>query len=142
VIIKKSIPPTKTLLSLAILFASIPAKSNDLAVIRSEDGASASLYTSHNKLICGKVAFDLSLTGPHPVAVTEIKVNGKYVPADKIKAINSRIPSRSWFNGIFTSCTSARQSITLQLSALGGPLNVPLSFENGELVRIGNSPEK
>ena len=66
--------------------------------------------------------------------MTGLKVDGVAVPAAQLQAINAQVPERSWFQGIASSCTSARQSLTLQLSSPQGAVTIPLSFKDGVLV--------
>ncbi|HEL3748378.1 MULTISPECIES: hypothetical protein [Stenotrophomonas] len=110
------------------------ADSPGLAVLRSEDGLPANRYTSQHQMSCGSRVFELVVESPGPVRLTGLKVDGVAVPAAQLQAINAQVPERSWFQGIASSCTSARQSLTLQLSSPQGAVTIPLSFKDGVLV--------
>lgn len=105
--------------------------SSGLESIRTEDGAPATRYHSSHQLTCGGSNYELTIDGPGPVRIIEIKVNGVAISETEIAAINARTPERSWFDGITSSCTSDRQSLTLRLSTNSGTMSVPLSFRNG-----------
>ncbi|HEL4265475.1 TPA: hypothetical protein UM524_000178 [Stenotrophomonas maltophilia] len=111
--------------------AATAARSLALESIRTEDGAPATRYLSSHQLTCGSSNFELTIDGPGPVRIIEIKVNGTAISEGEIAAINARAPERSWFDGLTSSCTSDRQSLTLRLSTNSGTLSIPLSFRNG-----------
>lgn len=112
----------------------VRAETSDLDVLRSEDGMPAHRYVSQHRLSCGSRVYELAVDSPSPVRLTELKVDGVAVTSAQLKAINSQAPERSWFQGIASSCTSARQSLTLQLSSPQGVVTIPLSFKDGVLV--------
>lgn len=109
----------------------------DLGILRSEDGTPASRYTSTHRLRCGGRMFELAVDSPGPVKVVELKVDGREISAAQLRAINALAPARSWFHGLTSSCTSARQSLTLHLSSSAGMVAIPVSFEGGTFVRAG-----
>ncbi|MET4678738.1 hypothetical protein [Stenotrophomonas rhizophila] len=109
------------------------AEASDLDVLRSEDGVPAHRYISQHQLSCGNHVFELAVESPSPVRLTELKVNGVAVPYAQLRVINAQAPERSWFQGIASSCTSARQSLTLLLSSPQGKVTIPLSFKDGAL---------
>lgn len=111
------------------------AETSGLGVLRSEDGMPAHRYISQHRLSCGSRVFELAMESPSPVRLTELKVDGAEVPSAQLRAINAQAPERSWFQGIASSCTSARQSLTLQLSSTHGAVTIPLSFKDGVLIQ-------
>lgn len=111
------------------------AETSGLGVLRSEDGMPAHRYISQHRLSCGGRVFELAVESPNPVRLTELKVDGAEVPTGQLRAINAQAPERSWFQGIASSCTSARQSLTLQLSSTHGAVTIPLSFKGGVLIQ-------
>ncbi|RLK56363.1 hypothetical protein BCL79_0748 [Stenotrophomonas rhizophila] len=111
------------------------AETSDLDVLRSEDGMPAHRYISQHRLSCGSRVFELALESPNPVRLTELKVDGAEVSTAQLRAINAQAPERSWFQGIASSCTLARQSLTLQLSSPQGAVTIPLSFKDGVLIQ-------
>lgn len=107
------------------------AEASDLDVVRSEDGMPAHRYFSQHRLSCGSRVFELTVESPNPVRLTELKVDGIAVPSAQLQGINKLAPAKSWFQGIASSCTSARHSLTLHLSSTQGAVTIPLSFKDG-----------
>lgn len=114
------------------------AEAPQLDVLHSEDGVPASHYTSQHRLTCGGRLFELAVESPGPVRLTALEVDGVAIAPAQLKAINAQAPERSWFRGIVSSCTSLRQSLTLQLSSPQGEVTIPLSFKDGVLGPVPN----
>jgi len=59
-------------------------------VLLSEDGMPANRYISQHRLNCGGRVIELRAESPVPVKLSELKDDGKTIPAAQLQAMNAQ----------------------------------------------------